>query len=89
MKRFSSAVLSALFSLCMMPFYGCVSLRSPAGFDAYMSDRMEKADIPGMAVGVIKEGTLFIDKYYGFADKEAGRRVDAVIRRRQSGESKG
>ena len=44
-------------------------------FDSYVQENMEKWYIPGMAVGVIKDGELIFKKGYGVKDLETGEPV--------------
>ncbi len=43
--------------------------------DAFITDAMQKARIPGMAVGYAKDGIVHFARGYGFADLETKRRV--------------
>jgi CubicO group peptidase (beta-lactamase class C family) len=47
-----------------------------ASFDRVVPAFMEKWRIPGGAVAVVKDGRLVLARGYGWADREAGRRVE-------------
>jgi CubicO group peptidase (beta-lactamase class C family) len=46
-----------------------------ASFDRIMLDLMAKWNLPGGAIGVVKDGRLIFVRGYGFADKEKGEAV--------------
>jgi N-acyl-D-amino-acid deacylase len=46
-----------------------------ASFDAVMLEHMQKHALPGGALAVVREGRLVLARGYGFADREAGERV--------------
>ena len=58
-----------------MPMSG-IPAPGMASFDRVVPAFMERWRIPGGAVTVVKDGRLVLARGYGWADREAGRRVN-------------
>src|SRR3546814_8678375 len=48
-----------------------------AGFDAYVENVRSTFDVPGIAVAIIKDGEVVLERGYGIRDREANAPVDA------------
>ncbi|HET7656389.1 MAG TPA: serine hydrolase domain-containing protein, partial [Luteimonas sp.] len=48
-----------------------------AGFDAYVDNVRETFDVPGIAVAIVKDDRIVLERGYGVRDRESGAPVDA------------
>ena len=64
-----------LLGLCLL-LVACGDAVDP--LDATIAAEMEEGGIPGLAAVAFVDGEVVWEGYYGFADIEAGRRVDEV-----------
>ncbi|CAM4442200.1 serine hydrolase domain-containing protein [Paenibacillus tarimensis] len=53
-----------------------VDWSNPKDLNDYMAAKLDKANIPGMAAVIIKDNRIERTLHYGYADKEAGIKVD-------------
>ncbi|MEW7279483.1 serine hydrolase [Aquimarina sp. 2201CG1-2-11] len=63
--KIKSYIFNLLFLLSPVFFYGQV-----AAINAAVEDEIIKQDIPGVAIGVIKDGKLYYARGYGYKDKD-------------------
>jgi Beta-lactamase class C and other penicillin binding proteins len=47
------------------------------GFDAYVENVRKTFDVPGIAVAIVKDGSVVLERGYGLRDREANAPVDA------------
>jgi CubicO group peptidase (beta-lactamase class C family) len=66
--RNAALTVAALFALAAVAQPGTADL--PARVDAYVTAEMARAHIPGMAVGIVKDGRVLLAKGYGLANVE-------------------
>ncbi len=71
MKMFS-VTLSVFLLLLVAPFLGHADK-----VDAFVQEQMKLSHIPGMSVGVVRDGKVLLAKGYGFANVELGTRATA------------
>lgn len=64
------------FFLCLLPFSSILAYSLDDSFDAYVQQVMKEWEIPGMALGVIKDGQVIKLKGYGIKDIHTQEPVD-------------
>jgi CubicO group peptidase (beta-lactamase class C family) len=77
MKKLSMKIVFSLFSLCMLfATETTAQTLSSKQVDSLVELTLKTFNVPGIAVGIIKDGKLIHAKGYGVANLETGRKVD-------------
>lgn len=75
-KRAVRYVAAASAIGVFMTVGSCVILNEPADLEAYLQDRMDRADVPGMAVGIVSDSELVYTGTFGYRNIHAGMPVE-------------
>ena len=77
MKKLSMKIIFSLFSLCMLfATETTAQTLSSKQVDSLVELTLKTFNVPGISVGIIKDGKLIHAKGYGIANLETGRKVD-------------
>jgi CubicO group peptidase (beta-lactamase class C family) len=77
-RRLAASVFTVLSALVMVPARAASTLPiSPARLDRTVTHAMQAFAVPGMAVGIVKDGRLVLAKGYGVREYGKPERVDA------------
>jgi CubicO group peptidase (beta-lactamase class C family) len=87
------AALVGTIGLGLILLSGCATAREPQGstanpalaergralasLDAYIESEMKRIKAPGLGITIVSGGAAILEKGYGFANREAGKKVDA------------
>lgn len=74
MKKFYSLILFQILTISPVLFSQNSFIND--SLDGYIKREMEKWKIPGVAVGIIKDGKILINKGYGYLDTKKSTKVD-------------
>ncbi|HNF69792.1 MAG TPA: serine hydrolase domain-containing protein, partial [Chitinophagales bacterium] len=70
-------IYSLIFALCVATL---TFAQQPAfitdSLDSYIQREMKKWNIPGMAVAIVKDGQIVVEKGYGVTDVHTGQKTD-------------
>jgi CubicO group peptidase (beta-lactamase class C family) len=67
-----------LILLLNISFLGfCQQAKQVQSIDKYLTETMKSYDIPGMAVGIVKNNKIIFQKYYGRENLESHKKVDS------------
>lgn len=82
MRRFSYLVAScfAAVTLCPRPAVAQRSPAPPPGLDAYVAGVMQRFDVPGLSLAIVKDGQVVVTKGYGVRKLGQPGAVDAETR---------
>lgn len=76
-RRLAASVFTVLLSLVMLPAGAASTLPiSPARLDRTVTRAMQAFAVPGVAVGIVKDGRLVFAKGYGVREYGKSERVD-------------
>ena len=75
MKKNTTSLLISALLLLAIPFTGFSQL-SHKDVDQLVEDAMEKFNVAGVAVGIVKDGEVFLAKGYGLKSVEGKEKVD-------------
>lgn len=76
MKKYAIQFLISALLISATPMTGSGQLSSRE-VDRLVEDAMEKFNVAGVAVGIVKDGEIFLAKGYGLKSVEGKEKVDA------------
>src|SRR5690606_13743103 len=75
-KAFPAIFIAVLFSANLIAQNNYNNLL-PKNFDLYVAEVMKEFEVPGMAIGVVKDGKVILEKGYGIKEIGKQEKVDA------------
>jgi CubicO group peptidase (beta-lactamase class C family) len=76
MKIFSNLLLGIVLGICILIFPVYAQTDLPDEFDSYIKAVQEQFDVPGIAVSIVKNGQVILEKGYGVEKNDLRTAVD-------------